>query len=165
MHTCRYDIIEQTWSEEPEMRPNFSTIVKSLTQLMGYEDDEDSEQHKYFVVEGPVAQGKRGQGEEEEDIGGENIYSELESPVYKNWEKDGSSDLDQALEQTPVMYEVPVPSRQTSSVVPDTQEAVAPCEYEVPLSFVSQANVNPIESGNQPTNKHIYQTLEREDDS
>lgn len=158
----------QMWSEDPKQRPTFSSVVKSLAQLTGYKDNERNEEHKYSIVEGPVIalEEAKSSEEEEEDVGGENIYSELESPHYKNWEREGShsSVLDQLLKLSPELYEVPVPSRQNSTVIPEAALENIPCEYEVPVSSVSrQSNSNhskPQESNDRASNRHIYQTLE-----
>ena len=65
----------QTWREDPKERPMFDQIVEYLAKMTGVQIRQSSKEHEYHSVEGLV-EGE----EEEEDVGGVNIYTEVESP-------------------------------------------------------------------------------------
>ena len=117
----------QTWREDPKERPTFDQIVEYLAKMTGVQIRQPSEEHEYHSVEGLM------EGEEEEDVGGVNIYMEVESPMYKNFPNRPDIVIPPPV---PEEYEVPVKtatSRSISAQLDGDQELVVPTEYEVPV--------------------------------
>ena len=120
--------MRDTWSEEPEDRPNFRTIVKSLSNLVQYEgnigDDLDREtahcrtHHGYHTVDFSSISHNRAQ--QSGHAGKEIIYSQPDEPVYSTCSQDENT------VGMPLEYEIPVPSSQTSEI------SVVPLDYEIP---------------------------------
>lgn len=119
----------QTWREDPKERPTFDQIVEYLAKITGVQIHQPSEEHEYHSVEGLM----EGEEEEEEDVGGVNIYTEVESPMYKNFPTRPDIVIPPLV---PEEYEVPVKtatSRSMSAQLDGDQELVVPTEYEVPV--------------------------------
>ncbi len=114
--------MRDTWSEEPEDRPIFRTIVKSLANIVKYEgnieDDLDKEtadcktHHTYLNVDFSSIAQNRAQRDRN---------SQPDEPVYSV-----CSQEDNTL-KIPMEYEVPVSASQTSDII-----SVLPMDYEVP---------------------------------
>lgn len=122
----------QTWREDPKERPSFNQIVEYLAKMTGgQQPHQPSEEHEYHSVEGLI------EGEEEEDVGGISIYTEVESPLYKNFPTRRDVAMPPPVAEE---YEVPIKTATSRSVESDdNQELVAPTEYEVPLSSLPRS--------------------------
>ena len=97
--------------------------------MTGVQIRQPSEEHEYHSVEG-LMEGE----EEEEDVGGVNIYTEVESPMYKNFPTRPDIIIPPPV---PEEYEVPVKTATSRSMsaqlaMDGDQELVA-TEYEVPV--------------------------------
>ena len=156
----------QTWREDPKERPTFDQIVEYLAKMTGIQIRQPSEEHEYHSVEGLM------EGEEEEDVGGVNIYTEVESPMYKNFPTRPDVVIPPPV---PEEYEVPVKtatSRSISAQLDGDQELVVPTEYEVPVisSLPRSGDQREITTSSSSSSKqqqledsiqgHVYHTLE-----
>ena len=155
----------KTWREEREERPTFSEIVEQLSEITGHKPDNHTDEHTYLAVDELTKSANH--ESDEEDVGGIHVYTELESPVYKNVQSrpDG---LFSSL--VPEEYEIPIPTAGNTT----HGELVVPTEYEVPVSSPSRSErslavMNSITStsssnGAQQLQEsgqgHIYHTLE-----
>ena len=151
----------KTWREEPDQRPTFNDIVEQLSEITGNKPDNHSDEHTYLSVDELTKSANH--GSDEEDVGGIHVYTELESPVYKNFQSRSDALV---CSLVPEEYEVPIPMH---------GELVVPIEYEVPVSSLprladkSLSAMNSISSttssnGTQQLQEsgqgHIYHTLE-----
>ena len=155
----------QTWREDPKERPTFSQIVEYLAKMTGGQQArQPSEEHEYFSVEGLI------EGEEEEDVGGVNIYTEVESPLYKNFPTRPDVVVPPPV---PEEYEVPIKTATSRSVESnENQELVVASEYEVPVSSLPRSRAQKQTTSSSSTNfkeqqqledsiqGHVYHTLE-----
>ena len=163
----RYELMTQIWREDPKERPTFDQIVEYLAKMTGVQIHQPLEEHEYHSVEG-LMEGE----EEEEDVGGVNIYTEVESPMYKNFPTRPDVVIPPPV---PEEYEVPVKiatSRSMSAQLDGDQELVVPTEYEVPLSSLprsgGQQEVTTSSSSSSKQQQqledsiqgHVYHTLE-----
>lgn len=166
----------KTWREEPAERPTFNEIVEHLTEITGSKPSDQSDEHTYFALDGPTKSSHH-DSEEEEDVGGVHVYTELESPVYKNFP---SRSEVSAPSLVPEEYEVPVQTlrRNTNTMTQSSEhgELVVPMEYEVPVSSLPRSadrklsamnSLSLSSSSNAATQQlqesgqgHIYHTLE-----
>jgi hypothetical protein len=163
----RYELMTQTWREDPKERPTFDRIVEYLAKMTGRQIRQPSEEHEYHSVEELI------EGEEEEDVGGVNIYSEVESPMYKNFPTRPDIVIPPPV---PEEYEIPVKpatSRSMSAQLDRDQELVSvPTEYEVPVrsSLPRSGGQQEVTSSSSSSSKqqeledsiqeHVYHTLE-----
>lgn len=122
----------QTWREDPKERPTFNQIVEYLAKMTGGQQARQaSEEHEYYSVDGLI------EGEEEEDVGGVNIYTEVESPLYKNFPTRSDIVIPPPV---PEEYEVPIKTATSMSTsLDENQELVVPTEYEVPVSSLPRS--------------------------
>ena len=161
----RYELITQTWREDPKERPTFNQIVEYLAKMTGGQQTrQPSEEHEYYSVDGLI-EGE----EEEEDVGGVNIYTEVESPMYKNFPTRPDIVIPPPV---PEEYEVPIKtatSRSMSAQLDENQELVVPTEYEVPVSSLPRSGgqqqiTTSLSSTQQQLEDsiqgHVYHTLE-----
>ena len=113
--------MRDTWSDEPEDRPTFRTIAKSLANVLMYKGNIEEElnretaecktHHSYHTVDFSSISQNREQRQ---------ASLQQDEPVYSTCsQEEGTS-------QFPIEYEVPVPSSQTSGV------STIPLDYEVP---------------------------------
>lgn len=165
----RYELMTQTWREDPKERPTFNQIVEHLARMTGGQQArQPSEEHEYHSVEGLI------EGEEEEDVGGVNIYTEVESPMYKNFPTRPDVVVPPLV---PEEYEVPIKTatiRSMSAHLDENQELSVPTEYEVPLSSLPRSGGQReiVASSSSPSSSskqqqledsiqgHVYHTLE-----
>lgn len=151
--------MQEIWREDPEERPDFRGIVLSLTDLVHYSGDIESDlkaetrnckkEHTYHQLE-PSAFSQHLQET------GASIYAVLEEPVYHNFSREESLDSPEEYEVPQTIssacdggsgktvedlgdaYEVPVLSTQdgesAKSVVADSAIGSMPVEYEIPQS-------------------------------
>lgn len=127
----RYEIMRDTWTEDPTERPNFKTVIKFLASLMKYDGDIDEDLrretancatcHKYHKVEIPFDDKGHQQLPGVGNVTGrEHIYSEPDEPMYSNCSQE------EDIFGVPMEYEVPIPTSQTS------EGSVIPMDYEIP---------------------------------
>ena len=160
----------QTWREDPEERPTFNRIVEHLAEMTGYKQDHQSVEHTYFVVKGPTKSSS--DQTEEEDVGGVNVYSEVTSPLYKNFPMRPEISVPPPVAEE---YEVPVTLARNTPQPSEHQELVVPTEYEVPVSSLPQSvgqqlttmhsvsltsSISPEQQPQESEQRHIYHTLE-----
>ena len=128
--------MRQTWREDPKERPTFNQIVEYLAKMTGglQAHQPSVEEHEYHSVEEVM------EGEEEEDVGGVNIYTEVESPLYKNFPARPDIAIPPPV---PKEYEVPIRIAASGSMsaaeLDENQDLVVPTEYEVPVSSLPQS--------------------------
>ena len=120
-----------TWKEHPKERPTFNQIVEYLAEMTGGQRSrQPSEEHEYFSVEGLLEQ-------DEEDVGGVNIYTEVESPMYKNFPTRPNIVVPPPV---PEEYEVPIKAATSMSAqLNENQDLDVPTEYEVPVSSLPRS--------------------------
>lgn len=155
----------QTWREDPKERPTFNQIVEYLAKMTGGQQVRQvSEEHEYYSVDGLI------EGEEEEDVGGVNIYTEVESPLYKNFPTRPDIVIPPPV---PEEYEVPIKTATSMFVeLDESQDLVVPTEYEVPVSSLPRSGgQQQITTSSSSTSSkqqqledsiqgHVYHTLE-----
>ena len=154
----------KTWREAPEERPTFSRIVEQLAEITGSKKAQYMDEHTYFAVEDLI--NSCSHKSEQRDIGGVHVYTEVESPVYKEFSSRPTTLVPPSV---PEEYEVPIKTAGNTPVSCDNdRELVAiPTEYEIPLSSPRSGDhdrnlTTSSESGRQQlqVSGHVYHTLE-----
>ena len=156
----------KTWNDDPKERPTFDQIVKYLAKITasGQETRPPSGEHEYHSVEELMEA-------EEEDVGEGNIYTEVDSPLYKNFPTRPVVVLPPAV---PEEYEIPIRTLTSTSVQSDkSQDLAVPTEYEVPVSSLPRSGAQNRSSTSSSASRserhqqleeseegHVYHTLE-----
>lgn len=170
VHACRYELMLKTWSEKPEERPTFCKIVNQLGEMTGRRQGKVTEESTYFAVEGLLESGSH-ESRPGEDMGGVHVYTDVESPVYKNFSLRPGTIVPYAV---PEEYEIPVKTGPPSS---NGGDLASPMEYEIPVSgllrsgdqkqlsnsYSSRSSANSKQEMQWSGRRHVYHTLEQPD--